>query len=66
MRSPEAIDDGQNKQALQHANKLLKKNPDWPLIKVDMTSVYMKDDSYRKGTHIGFEGSCICANWQGR
>lgn len=35
MRSPEAIDDGQNKQALQHANKLLKKNPDWPLIKVD-------------------------------
>ncbi|KAL1930984.1 hypothetical protein VTP01DRAFT_10121 [Rhizomucor pusillus] len=29
----EAIDDGQNKQALQHANKLLKKNADWPLVK---------------------------------
>ncbi|KAI8138978.1 N-acetyltransferase B complex non catalytic subunit-domain-containing protein [Fennellomyces sp. T-0311] len=29
----EAIDEGQNKLALQHANKLLKKNPDWPLVK---------------------------------
>ncbi|KAI7864096.1 N-acetyltransferase B complex non catalytic subunit-domain-containing protein [Spinellus fusiger] len=29
----EAIDDGQYKQALQHANKMLKKTPEWPLIK---------------------------------
>ncbi|KAI8979116.1 N-acetyltransferase B complex non catalytic subunit-domain-containing protein [Mycotypha africana] len=29
----EAIDEGQNKLALQHCAKLLKKNPDWPLIK---------------------------------
>ena len=30
----EAIDEGQNKLALQHTTKLLKKNPDWPLVKV--------------------------------
>ncbi|CAO3701071.1 unnamed protein product [Rhizopus microsporus] len=29
----EAIDEGQNKLALQHCAKLLKKNPDWPLVK---------------------------------
>ncbi|KAJ8657138.1 hypothetical protein O0I10_007218 [Lichtheimia ornata] len=38
----EAIDDGQNKQALQHANKLLKKNPDWPLIKALKALVYVR------------------------
>ncbi|KAI8048031.1 N-acetyltransferase B complex non catalytic subunit-domain-containing protein [Gilbertella persicaria] len=29
----EALDEGQNKIALQHCTKLLKKNPDWPLVK---------------------------------
>ncbi|KAI7906285.1 N-acetyltransferase B complex non catalytic subunit-domain-containing protein [Cokeromyces recurvatus] len=29
----EALDEGQNKIALQHCAKLLKKNPDWPLVK---------------------------------
>ncbi|KAI9492083.1 N-acetyltransferase B complex non catalytic subunit-domain-containing protein [Zychaea mexicana] len=29
----EAIDEGQTKLALQHTTKLLKKNPDWPLVK---------------------------------
>ncbi|KAG2212015.1 hypothetical protein INT46_001275 [Mucor plumbeus] len=29
----EALDEGQNKMALQHCAKLLKKSPDWPLVK---------------------------------
>ncbi|KAG1155736.1 hypothetical protein G6F37_008270 [Rhizopus arrhizus] len=41
----EAIDEGQNKLALQHCAKLLKKNPDWPLALKALTLIRLgKDD----------------------
>ncbi|ORE08641.1 hypothetical protein BCV72DRAFT_303592 [Rhizopus microsporus var. microsporus] len=41
----EAIDEGQNKLALQHCAKLLKKNPDWPLALKSLTLVRSGKDS---------------------
>jgi hypothetical protein len=37
-QSAEAIDEGHNKEALQLANKILKKTPDFVLVKVHFTS----------------------------
>lgn len=39
LKKIEAIDEGQNKLALQHCAKLLKKNPDWPLVKANIIRV---------------------------
>ncbi|KAI7856841.1 N-acetyltransferase B complex non catalytic subunit-domain-containing protein [Circinella umbellata] len=46
----EAIDEGQNKLALQHTTKLLKKNSDWPLVKCVLFSCI-------KNKTLGFESS---------
>ncbi|KAI9310584.1 N-acetyltransferase B complex non catalytic subunit-domain-containing protein [Dichotomocladium elegans] len=48
----EAIDDGQNKQALQLANKLLKKNPDWPLVKALKALVLVRTDKDNEAAEL--------------
>ncbi|KAI7874177.1 N-acetyltransferase B complex non catalytic subunit-domain-containing protein [Mucor mucedo] len=38
----DALDEGQNRMALQHCAKLLKKTPDWPLVKALKALVYVR------------------------
>ncbi|ORY95533.1 N-acetyltransferase B complex non catalytic subunit-domain-containing protein [Syncephalastrum racemosum] len=48
----EAIDDGQNKSALQLANKLLKKNTEWPLVKALKAVVLVRTGKTEEATEL--------------
>lgn len=60
----DALDEGQNKMALQHCAKLLKKSPDWPLVKV--IEKKRKPSYIYRHFLLGFKSTCSCTYRKGR